>query len=118
MKRIHCTLEHLEKNVLNPMYAPVASSVAGVARAVLGVAQVGIGGLAYLLGPRFDNSDEVTYYGKHHFVHGIMNLSRAIIEMIPFVNLLTLAYDADAQWGQVNNPGRFQYISYPQLQQS
>lgn len=113
INNIQNSLEHLETNALNPIgRAPVASSVTGTCRAIIAIAQISLGALGYLFGVAFEER-EAAYYGGHHFMHGIMNFSRAILEVIPLVNLIPAAYDSNTEWNDANaNPHRFSYISY------
>lgn len=115
---IQRSLEHLETNLLNPLgHVPAISTVTGTLRGIIGVAQVAFSVLATVFTLGFIHlAPEVSdagYYVRHHFAHGAMNVARALIEIIPFVNLIMLAYDADTRWQEPNaHPSRYSYVPY------
>lgn len=111
IEKLQNSLEHLEQGTLNNIRAPVASTVSGGVRAVIGVVQVVFGAIAGLYGLMSGDS-ETRYYGTHHFVHGVLNLGRALIEIIPFVNLLMTAYDSNKDWSKYDSSNRFNYVTY------
>lgn len=110
-------LEHIETNILNPIVCPILSSVSSAPlRAALGVIQV-VGGLATAFFGSLQINKTAEYYGIHHFTHGVLNLCRAVIEFIPFINLMTVVYDGGL--GRTHrglcdggNHIRFSYISF------
>src|SRR4051812_3054802 len=79
------TLEHAETRYLNRAgYIPGLSTLSGAGRALLSLAEV-ISGIAMLaFSPRMGAS--IAY-------HGLANTARAVIEIIPLINLIAYLYD-------------------------
>jgi len=116
IEKIAQSLEQLETRTLDPMgYMPCLSTVTGLARSILAVAELTVGivisifGLLALMGER----TQELKLGAHLFGHGVANLSRGIIEMIPFINMITMAYDGGFDKAREQDPfpkpGRFSY---------
>jgi hypothetical protein len=117
MVPLQVSINHIEINMLNHLgRVPVLSSVTAVMRAILGVSQIFFGSLTYGWASFFDNKDS-KFYASHHFVHGLLNVARSIIEAIPFINLTLLAYDIDPNNSSsldfLNEKRDFKYQEYP-----
>lgn len=106
LEQIQNTLTQVETRTLDPMgYIPILSTVTGTFRAILGVAEI-VSAVALLAFMQFDTA--FTF-----FAHGVANLARASVEVIPLINLITLTYDGslDQEWdnSQFKKKGRFEY---------
>jgi len=115
---INNSLEHIESNALNPCgHIPVVSTATGGLRVVLGAVEV-IAGLAisilqgivsaYYTRTGDDRKCDFSA-GLGTMLHGFANLARGTVEMIPFVNMITMKYDKDPESGLYTNPHRLHY---------
>lgn len=125
INKVATTLEQVETRTLDPMgYIPILSTVTGAARGILGTAELMAGIFAVIIGMFGNQREQGEYFGfaKHCFTHGIANLARAGIEMIPFINMITLAYDGDLDHQgrgsqKYDKPGRFSYLTHQTVTQ-
>lgn len=98
-------LTRLEKNVLNELgHIPILSTITGSLRALMGLGQVSIGLLGMITG--IVTGKDSRFYGLQQLLHGIANISRSIVEIIPFFNLLLIDYDS-------RENSRFEYLERP-----
>jgi hypothetical protein len=83
-------------------------------RATIAVAQIVFGFLAYVLANVTDNKHD-KFYASQHFVHGLLNVVRSIIEAIPFINITLVAYDHDNTWDHILSEDErlFRYLKNP-----
>ena len=98
------SLELIETKILDPAgYFPVASSVSGALRSVLGVALIVIGlsaaifsALKYVFTSTDSEENKAIAdmdQGVRYFSHGVANIYRGIVEMLPYINMITIPYD-------------------------
>lgn len=91
--KIASSLDNIENKILDPLgYIPVISTISGLGRGCLAIAQV-VAALFTAIISLIGITSELNLAGRL-FVHGFANLTRAAVEIIPFVgNILTLIYD-------------------------
>lgn len=119
--RIPATLEQLETRCLDPLgYIPGVSTVTGTARTVLAVAQIVSATVLAIIGcvsaarnPL--NQDPWQFkWAADAFCHGCANLARGWVEIIPLINMITLAFDgaldAKNDHDPFSKPGRLSYL--------
>ena len=94
----HLTRIELSLNALG--YIPLISTLSGCMRAVFGkieiITAIGLAALKFLtdvMHGREPNWKDIAHF-LHYALHGVANIARAYVEIIPFVNLLMLVRDA------------------------
>ena len=95
-------------------YIPIISFFSGSIRETYGSIQVTAGIAFAILSSLSQNNDRQAEHGVEIAIHGFTNMCRAAVEMVPFINLITIPYDI---------ANRFEYQSlkhrchcYPQIQ--
>ncbi len=122
---INKCLEQIETKVLNPIgHIPIASTPIGAVRGLLGlvetVAGIGLTILGAAIGASKKDDEygvdqdkyELRNYGIQYLCHGVANIGRGMVEIIPILNMLTLCYDGlfDDRDSLDYEPTRFKYI--------
>ena len=88
-------------------YIPIVSSVSGSVRQVYGNVQV-IGGLATAVLSSLSNQRQAEH-GLEIAVHGIANMCRSSVEMVPFLNLACIPYDMGNRFEYQSLKHRYYY---------
>jgi hypothetical protein len=87
------TLGGFEKGLNVLGYIPGVSTFSGTIRILYGKIEI-ISGLAIaLISSCFRANDRQIAHGMELVVHGIANLGRGLVELIPFFNLICIPYD-------------------------
>lgn len=131
LNNVKRSLEQIETRTLDPIgYYPVASTATGGLRAALGVAEIVAGvaaavfmtlaivlSVGCILGEKSWREKIGQIYSESAFFmsHGVANLARAIVEAVPFLNMITLTYDGSLD-GQLQKTGRYSYDIPPAYQ--
>lgn len=93
MEAINQGIQDFEGGLNEIGHVPIASTVIAPIRGLLAVAEI-VGGIGLLMICGFC-SDSSKGWGVIYVQKGLENLIRAVIELIPIVNLLTILYDSE-----------------------